>query len=160
VPRTIEVDSTWALAIEPRSVESVQASDEHARIQAGRPRHGHEIQPDFNPFEVGLAHEVHLDKGCYTGQEALQRLVTYGSVRRRIAWVSGEGETPEAPREIKSDATSLGRLTSACPDPQGWIGLAVLKHEAFEPGVELRLSQGGAIRRPRPLPRTQPLGRP
>src|SRR5262245_62053517 len=46
--------------------------DARARIQAGRPAHDHEIVEDYNPFEVGLGDEVHLDKGCYTGQEALQ----------------------------------------------------------------------------------------
>ena len=58
---------------------------ERARIQAGRAAHGHEITEDFNPFEVGLGHEVHLDKGCFTGQEALLRMMTYRSVRRRLA---------------------------------------------------------------------------
>src|SRR5262249_19859911 len=54
---------------------------EATRIARLHPRHGHEIVESFNPFEVGLAREVHLAKGCFTGQEALQRLVTYDSVR-------------------------------------------------------------------------------
>src|SRR5258706_3934928 len=45
--------------------------DEAARIRLGWPRHGHEVRDAFNAFEVGLARDVHLDKGCFTGQEAL-----------------------------------------------------------------------------------------
>ena len=37
---------------------------EHERIARGQPRHGAEIAEDFNPYEVNLAHEVHLAKGC------------------------------------------------------------------------------------------------
>jgi len=44
---------------------------EAARIRLGWPRHGHEIRDEFNAFEIGLARDVHLDKGCFTGQEAL-----------------------------------------------------------------------------------------
>ena len=64
---------------------AVAGAWELARIAAGRPRHGHEIAEAFHPFEVGLWDDVHLSKGCYTGQEVLQRLVTYDSVRRRLA---------------------------------------------------------------------------
>ena len=70
---------------------------ESARITLLHPRHGHEIADAFNPFEVGLAHEVHLAKGCFTGQEALQRLITYESVRRRPARVQLSGSMPSLP---------------------------------------------------------------
>src|SRR5689334_24827944 len=61
----------------PRSTLFPTRRSSDLRIRAARPRHGHEVTSSFTPFEVGLAHEVHLDKGCFTGQEALMRLITY-----------------------------------------------------------------------------------
>ncbi|MFI5372953.1 MAG: YgfZ/GcvT domain-containing protein, partial [Candidatus Eisenbacteria bacterium] len=70
--------------------------DERARIAAGVAAHGHEIVEDYTPFEVNLADAVHLDKGCFTGQETLQRLITHDSVRRRLYAARGAGAPPTA----------------------------------------------------------------
>lgn len=130
------------------------------RVRAGRPAHGHEIVDAFTPFEVGLAHEVHLNKGCFTGQETLMRLVTYKGVRRRLARVSGSGPAPSVPCEVSADSKPVGILTTAVTDGEGWIGLAVLKSEVCDPPRALRLEGGGSILPPEPLPLTRALGRP
>jgi tRNA-modifying protein YgfZ len=130
------------------------------RVRAGRPAHGHEIVDAFTPFEVGLAHEVHLDKGCFTGQETLMRLVTYKGIRRRLARVAGSGEAPTVPREVRADGKAVGVLTTAAADGEGWIGLAVLKSEVFEPPRALELEGGGTIATVEPLGVTRALGRP
>src|SRR6266850_3644375 len=72
-PLAIQIAPDFGLAVEPGAPREIDPEEERARILAGRPRHGHEVDPAFNPFEVGLSHEVHLDKGCFTGQEALMR---------------------------------------------------------------------------------------
>jgi len=132
---------------------------ERLRILAGRPAHGHEIVEAFTPFEVGLAHEVHLDKGCFTGQEVLMRLITYRSVRRRLARMGGPGAAPAVPAELHSDGRPAGLLTSAVDDGDRWIGLAVLRNEVCEAPVALGLPDGGLIGPPEPLAPTRPLGR-
>src|SRR5262249_31569473 len=86
---------------------------EVARIATGRPRHGHEIAAAFHPFEVGLADDVHLSKGCYTGQEVLQRLITYRSVRRQLARVAGPGEAPATPVPVCIGDERVGTVTSS-----------------------------------------------
>jgi folate-binding protein YgfZ len=142
LPCEIQIRPDWGLALEPGAAAAAAPDLEHARILAGMPRHGHEISESFTPFEVGLAQEVHLHKGCYTGQEALLRMITYRSVRRRLVRVSGVGAPPATPREIRQAGEVAGWITSVAPehDPSrgpGWTGLAVVKHEACEPGVEL-----------------------
>src|SRR5262245_3678009 len=121
------------VAIENRSEETAaqpSAAEERERIHAGAARHGHEITEAFNPYEVGLAADVHLDKGCYTGQEALQRLITYGSVRRELTRVSGAGAAPSVPADVLRGGETVGVLTSAAPDEAGgWVGLAVIRKE-------------------------------
>jgi folate-binding protein YgfZ len=134
-------------------------ASEADRIRAGHPRHGHEIAEEFTPFEIGRAHEVHLSKGCFTGQEALMRLVTYRSVRRRLALVAGEGAPPAVPADVTRGEQRVGRLTSAVEDGGGWIGLAALTHDAAEPGAAL-VSGGAPFASVTPFPLTHPLGLP
>lgn len=133
---------------------------EARRIRAGLPRHGHEIAGDFNPFEVGLAREVHLAKGCYTGQEALMRLVTYRSVRRRLVLLEGEGAPPAVPAGVTRGGTPAGRVTSAAPAGPGWVALAVLAHEGCEPGTAPAVAGAGAIGAFHPFPLERPPGLP
>ena len=163
VPEAVRVDDGTSLSLGPPPGEAV--ADARARIEAGRAGHGHEITEEFTPYEVGLAHEVHLDKGCFTGQEALQRLVTYRSVRRRLARVEGRGAAPAAPADISSLGERVGRLTRAvaAPSPEAhdrWIGLAVLRHEAIDEVRPLEVAGAGPVGQPHAFPLTQPLGRP
>lgn len=149
LPREIQTRPDWALVLEPPTASAPAPELEHARILAGLPRHGHEIAESFTPFEVGLGPEVHLRKGCFTGQEALLRLVTYKSVRRRLVRVSAAGVPPHTPRELRHGADIVGWISSVAPeiDPQrgpGWTGLAVVKHEACDPKLELT-EEGHAV---------------
>lgn len=158
VPMRARIGSDWTIALGPAHQPPAPA-DETARIRSGRPRHGHEIHPDFTPFEVGLAHEVHLAKGCYPGQEALMRLVTYRSVRRRLARIEGDGPAPEAPRDVRANDAVAGRLTSVARSAGGgWVALAVLRHEALAPGVRIEIEGAGPVREPAPFDLTHPIG--
>ena len=133
---------------------------EAARIVLLHPKAGREVVETFNPFEVGLAHEVHLAKGCFTGQEALQRLITYGSVRRRPARVQLSAPAPPLPSDVlaKGDAPDdrAGVLTSFDEGE----GFAILRREELEAGADFALADGRAlevIAAPEPA---RPLGRP
>jgi hypothetical protein len=148
LPAEVQTRPDWGLALEPADhmapdpTVAPRDATEHARILAGLPRHGHEIAEPFTPFEVGLGPEVHLNKGCYTGQEALLRMMTYHGVRRRLARVAGAGPRPATPREIRREGEVVGWITSAVDDPAGagepgWSGLAVLNHEVCTPGASL-----------------------
>jgi folate-binding protein YgfZ len=154
-------DDVWVVGAPPAiPLADAEETSGRARIRAGRPAHGHEIVDAFTPFEVGLAHEVHLDKGCFTGQEALMRLVTYQGVRRRLARVSGSGPAPEVPHGVIDEGRPAGVVTTAVADGDGWIGLAVLRYEVCEPPRPLSLEGGGHAAPPDPLPLTRVLGRP
>lgn len=133
---------------------------ERRRILAGWAAHGREIVEAFTPYEVALAHEVHLDKGCFTGQEALQRLTTYRSVRRRLARVSGSGPPPSPPLELLRGSDKAGVLTSAIAiENDRWLGLAVVKNDVLDSGGALALADGRALDSD-PFPPSCPLGRP
>jgi tRNA-modifying protein YgfZ len=159
MPQSIQLDWQFALRIEPAGTPESDY-EETERILHGRPRHGHEIRDAFNPFEIGLAHEVHLSKGCYTGQETLLRLVTYHSVRRQLARVRGAGLPPEPATTLLKDGERVGVLTSAVPHGLGWIGLAVIQRSALVPPARLAIEGGGLIEAPQPVRESRPLGLP
>ncbi len=129
---------------------------ESARIALLHARHGHEIVEAFNPFEVGLAHEVHLAKGCFTGQEALQRLITYESVRRRPVHVRLGVANATVPGEVLAGGERAGVLTSIA----GGEGFAVVRRDALEAGGALTLADGTPIEVLAAPELRRPVGRP
>src|SRR5438105_689351 len=160
IPTRVAVDgAVWLVAGAGESVSTEREARERRRIQAGRAAHGREIAEAFTPYEVGLAADVHLDKGCYTGQEALQRLITYGSVRRALVRVESAGETPALPAAVRRAGEVVGVLTSAVASemPGRWIGLAVVKKELATGGAH-DLEVGGSALTLEPLPPACPAG--
>ena len=133
---------------------------ESERIAHLYPRHGHEISDAFNPFEVGLAHEVHLAKGCFTGQEALQRLITYESVRRRPARIQLAGGSPTLPSDVLAKGDAPGERAGVLTSFDAGEGFAILRRGELESGADFALSDGRVVEviaAPEPA---RPLGRP
>jgi tRNA-modifying protein YgfZ len=167
-PGTVtDLDGLPTLAVLPGGVDlvvapaaGVAALDEAARIRLGAPRHGHEVREDFNVFEVGLARDVHLDKGCFTGQEALLRMMTYGGVRRRLALLKGVGSTPAIAEALRQGDDEVGVVTSATAEGAGWVALGVVKRDAIERGGAFGFASGVACESVTAFPDARPAGLP
>lgn len=123
---------------------------EHRRIQQGRPGWPGEINDSTNPFELGLADRVSLNKGCYVGQETLARLSTYGGIKQQLRrWCAstseGTGEPAPGTQLFSPDDDSdsrAGEITSAVALAGGiWIGLALVRRQALERN-KLQLGRG------------------
>ncbi|HTR97680.1 MAG TPA: hypothetical protein VMH61_07230 [Candidatus Acidoferrales bacterium] len=154
-PVLIALEGGLAIAVGDAIGRAASAS-EADRIRRGRARHGAEVVLDYTPYEANLGAHVHLAKGCYTGQEALQRLVTYASVRRRLVRFDGAGEAP-APGELLADGAGAGRLTSVATAPDGWTALAVVRIAALQSGAALALESGRQLAPPHEFPIAQPV---
>lgn len=141
-------------------VRGAPRMSETERIARGIAAHGAEITEAFNPFEVGLGADVHLAKGCFTGQETLQRLVTYESVRRGLvrAEVTG-GDDPSGHALTAGDAR-VGVVTSATGAPIGHLLLAVVKLDVLDVGAPLALPDGRAVQVTARFEMPRALGRP
>ncbi len=87
---------------------------ERARIEAGVPAWGKELDDSILPAEAGLD-ETHVSftKGCYPGQEPIARLRHRGHANRRLRIVAVESAAPGD--EIEHDGKTVGRITSAVP---------------------------------------------
>ena len=110
---------------------------EFARVAGGLPRAGHELTDDVLAEEAGLlGSHVHLDKGCYPGQETVARVHNLGQVQRRLAGLvfrpspDGGGDGLPAPRTdlVADDGRRAGQLRSVVDHPDlGPIGLAYVR---------------------------------
>jgi len=155
VPREVWTGDGTRLVIGATDV--ADALGETARIAMLHPRHAQEIAEAFNPFEVGLAHEVHLAKGCFTGQEALQRLITYDSVRRRPVHVR---LAPPAELTLPADMLAAGDKAGVLTSVAGHEGFAVVRREAITQGTPLSLADGTPLEVVATPELERPIGRP
>jgi tRNA-modifying protein YgfZ len=105
---------------------------EPVRVEHGLPRVGLELTDDVLAEEAGLlGSHVHLDKGCYPGQETVARVHNLGQVQRRLAGLRFEpGDGLPAPRTdlVADDGRRAGQLRSVVDHPRlGPIGLAYVR---------------------------------
>ena len=109
---------TWALDAE--------------RVAAGRPRHG--IDTDFKtiPNELGVLNgAVHMNKGCYRGQETVAKIYNLGKPPRRLVMLHLDGHAvvmPPTGTPVMNGETQVGFLgTVARHHELGPIALAIVK---------------------------------
>jgi folate-binding protein YgfZ len=105
---------------------------EALRIAAGRARLGFETDHRTIPHEIGwLETAVHLDKGCYRGQETVARVYNLGRPPRRLVLLHLDGSDSELPppgSPVTLDGREVGRVTSSARHYElGPIALAVVK---------------------------------
>jgi folate-binding protein YgfZ len=102
------------------------------RVQARRPRLGFETDHRTIPHEVGwIGTAVHLNKGCYRGQETVARVQNLGRPPRRLVLVHLAGESDVLPppgTAVEHAGRSIGFLGTAVHHHElGPIALAVIK---------------------------------
>jgi tRNA-modifying protein YgfZ len=107
------------------------------RVEHGLPRAGRELTDDVLAEEAGLlGSHVHLDKGCYPGQETVARVHNLGQVQRRLAGLrfepsaGGPSDGLPAPGTdlVTEDGRRAGQLRSVVDHPRlGPIGLAYVR---------------------------------
>lgn len=106
LPGTVEVlDAALTPTLDEQELE-------RARVEAGVPAWGKELDASILPAEAGLD-ETHISfsKGCYPGQEPIARLHYRGHVNRRLRVLEVESARPGD--EIRLGEKVVGRVTSA-----------------------------------------------
>jgi folate-binding protein YgfZ len=114
---------------------------EAERIEAGLVRIGLDTDDKTIPNEVGLLGvAVHLDKGCYRGQETVARVHTLGRPPRRLVRLLLDGSVDHLPAhgsDVTLDGVRVGFVgTSARHHELGPIALALIKRNV-DPGATL-----------------------
>jgi len=120
---------------------------ETLRIEAGIPRYGQELGEDTIPNEAGLWNALSFTKGCYVGQEIVERTRSRGHVNWKLMGLAMESGVPPAPGEkLIRDGREIGEVTSSCVSPtlNKTIALAYLRREVADPGTKLEFPSGAA----------------
>lgn len=109
---------TWALDAE--------------RVAAGRPRIGFETDHKTIPNEIGVLNgAVHMNKGCYRGQETVAKIFNLGNPPRRLVMLHLDGSDvgfPATGTKIENDGVVVGFIgTVARHHELGTIALAIVK---------------------------------
>ena len=106
-------------------------SYEAHRVAARRPRLGVDTDDRTIPHEVGwIGPAVHLDKGCYRGQETVARVHNLGRPPRMLVLVhlDGSAERPATGDPLLADGRVVGRLGTVVDHvDDGPIALALVK---------------------------------
>jgi folate-binding protein YgfZ len=104
------------------------------RIAEGIPVYGIDIAERDLPQETAQLRALHFNKGCYLGQEIVERIRSRGNVHRHLRQFQLDGPLPNPGTELVLDGAAIGQITSAAelPLPSGprRFAIAMVRSEA------------------------------
>ena len=123
------------------------------RLEHGTPRYGEDISERYLAQEANQTHALHFHKGCYLGQEIVERVRSRGLIHRVLKALEIEGQRPPEPRtKLQVGGASAGEVTSAAYSPAlgKVVALGYVRVEYAQPGVEMAAGELRArVRTPR-----------
>jgi folate-binding protein YgfZ len=122
---------------------------EALRVEARRPRPGLDSDARTIPNETEwLRSAVHLDKGCYRGQETVARVHNLGRPPRRLVLLHLDGVSEELPAPgspVLAGSREVGRVGTVVRHHElGVVALALVKQSALARAGEVALTVGGS----------------
>ena len=137
----------WQSAMERGAVPSGLDAWDIARIEAGRPEWGVDIDEATIPQEANFdeLHAIPYTKGCYTGQETVARVHFRGHVNRHLRGLSypGTAALQRGAQLLDEAGKAVGEVRSAAISPRlGGIALAMVRRE-IAPGSAVRVTWEG-----------------
>ncbi len=125
-------------AIAPATPEDART----VRIEHGRPRYGEEITERYLVQETGQLQAVNFSKGCYLGQEIVERVRSRAQIHRLLQRIEIEtAEVPAAGTKLTSGAAVAAEIASAVYSPAlgKVVAMAYVRVPHTQPGTELSL---------------------
>ena len=111
-------------------------------MRAGIPRFGVDFGPRNIPHETQQLQALSFTKGCYTGQEIVERVRSQGRVRRLLVGVDLDSADLPDDLTVRFDGAEVGVLSSptpGTPDDGKGHGFAIVKRLAATPGTVLHV---------------------
>jgi folate-binding protein YgfZ len=118
------------------------------RLEAGIPWFSYDFDDKVIPHEAGLeGTHISFTKGCYTGQEIVERVRSRGHVNRRRVGLEFSGkDAPPPGASLLFEGKEAGHVTRAAFSPGlgRAIGMGYLRREANAPGTQVEWAGGSA----------------
>jgi folate-binding protein YgfZ len=147
-----QVEAVWNVLVSAGAEEAHEQSLEMFRILCGIPKVGQDIRERALPHETGQERALNYTKGCYIGQEIVERIRARGNVHKTFVGFEVDGPVPAAGTKVQSAGKDVGELTSIASAPlkQKQLALGFIRREALAAGEPL--SAGDATVKPVSLP--------
>jgi folate-binding protein YgfZ len=129
------------------AVEATAGDAREVRIENGRPRYGEDLTEDYIPHETQLMGAIHFSKGCYLGQEIVERVRSRGQVNKKLVRLRLEGgNAPEPGAKLMAGDKEVGVITSAVLSPASGnvAAMGYVRTQHAEIGEKLSIEGGSA----------------
>jgi folate-binding protein YgfZ len=133
------------------SAGAIDLSDEAQeayRILSGTPRYGTDIRNSDTakdlPQETAQTHALHFAKGCYLGQEIVERIRSRGQVHRTFTRFTLTGEMPSLPAQLTANDKPAGDITSVVLIGDTIHALGYIRRELLETHAPITYPGGTA----------------
>jgi folate-binding protein YgfZ len=143
--------TTASILTELKSSSAVRLSAddlEALRILEARPNYGIDIRNNEAhkdlPQETAQTHALHFAKGCYLGQEIVERIRSRGQIHRTFAAFTLIGDLPSLPAPLEANGKAAGELTSAIRIGNHIHALGYVRREFLETGAPITYAGGSA----------------
>ena len=160
--READVAALWQLLRDAGANPIGGEAVERLRVVEGVPAFGIDFAGDTLPQETAIEDALHFSKGCYLGQEIVERIRSRGQVHRhlRTLEIFPEEQAPVAGLELTdANGKPLVRVTSVAPwncnGNTQWFALGMVRAEAEIGSPTLRYAGGSARLTPVSHPKTQ-----
>jgi aminomethyltransferase len=114
------------------------------RVALGIPLYGKDIRERDLPQETEQQRALNFSKGCYVGQEIVERIRSRGNVHRKFTGFKIDGAAPAVGTKIQWQGKEVGEITSSAliPGPVGEqsVALGYLRRELAGPGKDLEIA--------------------
>jgi len=132
----------WDALVKAGATPAGSEALELERIVSGIPLYGVDIRERDLPQETEQARALNFNKGCYVGQEIVERIRSRGSVHRKFAGFLAEATAQIVPgAKILAGEKEVGEITSAASlhstEGDRTIALGYIRREAGPPGREV-----------------------
>ncbi|MBS1802300.1 MAG: folate-binding protein YgfZ [Acidobacteria bacterium] len=124
----------WRALSTAGAIATGAASLDALRTAEGIPAYGIDIAERDLPQETSQVRALHFNKGCYLGQEIVERIRSRGNVHRHLRQLELDGPIPQLGAELFLDNTAVGAITSVAELPlqsgSRRFALAMIRSEA------------------------------
>jgi len=139
-----DVHKTWQAFVAAGATPVGSEALEMQRIAAGIPLYGVDIRERDLPQETEQMHALNFNKGCYVGQEIVERIRSRGNVHRKFTGFLADGRADiTTGAKISSGDKEVGEITSVAlllaPSGDRTIALGYIRREVGVPGREVSI---------------------
>jgi folate-binding protein YgfZ len=159
-----EAHDVWTALLDAGAAPVGVDALEMFRIAAGIPRYGLDIRERDLPQETGQWQALNFAKGCYIGQEIVERIRSRGAVHRAFSGFTLAGPEAQPGAKLHHAGKEVGELTSVRAVPvlsstdgtSQLLALGYVRREASQPGTVLTAGEAQVTVAKIPFPQISP----